>query len=107
MIIGPDNKGGVSGAGLYSNANSSITGNHNPNTIGSATFYLNIAGVTVDSTISSVKFLFGTGPDGSESGPNVGVVPPSVTVPEPATLSLAGMALLGAAGFCSRRRKHA
>ncbi len=47
-------------------------------------------GVTGATTVSSVEFLFGTGPDGRL----IGIDPPS-PVPEPASFALLGSALLG------------
>jgi len=69
---------------------------------------LNVAGITDDSykNITNVTFLFGTGPDGSVSGPNNIILIPHA-VPEPASIALAGMAVLGAAGYGWRRRQVA
>ncbi len=99
MIIGPGNS-----AGLYTNANPSITNNHNPSVIGSATFTLTIPGVTSSSIISNVQISFGTGPDFEiPTGP--GVVPPNV-VPEPASLALLSTVLLTLGGFGWRRKRR-
>jgi hypothetical protein len=57
LIIGP----GAKGTGLYSNANPSITGNHNPSVLDAATFTIAIAGITSSSKLSDVSLLFGTG----------------------------------------------
>ena len=103
MIIGPDSAGGFSGAGLYSNANPSITNNHNPSVLGTATFTITDANVTTASTISNVEFDFGTGPDFSRDGTLV----PNTT-PEPATLviwSLLGGLAIGLGWW--RKRKAA
>jgi hypothetical protein len=91
---------GGPGAGGYTNANGSIAGNpaHNPFLNGSATFTLNLTGVTADTTISNVMFSFGT-----TAGDNVpGGSGPNSTVPEPVSLSLVGGGLL-ALGLLRKR----
>src|SRR5690242_18186903 len=57
LIIGPSGPGNT-----FSNANGSIAGNgpHNPFLNQSATFLINLGGVTTDTTISSAIFSFGT-----------------------------------------------
>jgi len=92
-IIGAPGVGGT-----YSNANGSIAGNdpHNPFLNQTATFTLNITGVTAATNVSNVVFSFGT-----VSGDNV----PgggSSTVPEPVSLSLVGGGLL-ALGLLRKR----
>ncbi len=54
--------GGPAGSGGYPNANGSINGNgpHNPFLSGNAVFDLNVTGVTAQTTISKVRFQFGT-----------------------------------------------
>jgi hypothetical protein len=87
---------GAPGAGgTYSNANGSIAGNdpHNPFLNQSATFTLNITGVTASTNVSNVLFSFGT-----VSGNNV----PGGGVPEPLSLSLVGSGLL-ALGLLRKR----
>lgn len=84
MIIGPDNQGGFSGAGLYSNANSSITNpNHSPDVLGTGTFSVTVDGLSSLSQISGVTFEFGTGPDTFIPGvPGTRMAP----TPEPTTI---------------------
>jgi len=91
-IIGAPGAGGV-----YTNANSSIAGNgpHNPFLNQSATFTLNITGVTDATTVSNVIFSFGT-----VSGNNV--PGGGSSVPEPVSLSLVGGGLL-ALGLLRKR----
>ena len=78
-----------------SEASIARNGPHNPFLSESATFFLNVPGVTADSTINSAMFSFGT-----TAGVDVHGVHGEI-VPEPATLSLlafGGLAML-------RRRK--
>ena len=95
LIIGP------AGSSTYSGANSSIAGNvpHNPFINQTATFTLNIPGLTTDETVKSASFSFGT-----TAGDEVaGVVGPGITVPDGGTTSI----LLGCAltGLALMRRK--
>ena len=62
LIVGPDNAGGFSGAGKYSAANGGFD-NFDAYVLGSATFTVNVPGVTSASTLSGVTFEFGTGPE--------------------------------------------
>jgi PEP-CTERM motif-containing protein len=83
--------GGTAGdtATPYLNANGSIAGNgpHNPFVQGTGEFVLSIPGVTAATNVSDVIFSFGT-----TAGNNVPSTPP---VPEPASLSLLVVGLLG------------
>jgi len=88
LLIGPPGAGGV-----YTAANASIAGNgpHNPFLNQTATFVVNVAGVTVDSTITSATFSFGT-----TAGDNVPGTPPGTSVPDGGmTVALLGLGLTG------------
>jgi len=89
LIIGPPG-----GGGTYSNANGSIAGNgpHNPFLNETATFVVDVPGVTDTTTIDSAVFSFGT-----TSGIDVTGVP-SVPAPEPSSLMLLGTGLLAIVG---------
>jgi hypothetical protein len=85
-IIGP-----ADGGGLYSDGNGSIVGNgpHNPFLNQTAMFLLTIPGMTTDTTVTSTTFSFGT-----VSG--IDVPGEHQNVPEPASLGLFGLGLIGA-----------
>lgn len=84
-------KGLIIGPGPYTNANRSIAGNrsHNPFLNGSANFLLNIAGVTVNTDITSATFYFGT-----TCGISVDGTPQVPMVPEPSPLLLLGTGMI-------------
>jgi hypothetical protein len=89
-IIGPPGPGN-----LYVNANASIkNGIHSPFFGESATFIMNVPGVTAASTVTSATFQFNTG------GGNT--VPGLAGVPEPASTAMIMTIGLGA---LSRRRR--
>lgn len=78
---------------------------HNPYLLGSATFDIDLAGLTAIPTISNVDFTFGTTPDHVPGTcADCGVIR-RLAVPEPASAALVGLALLGM-GFVRRRRQH-
>jgi hypothetical protein len=70
---------GAPGGSIYSNANASIAGNgpHNPFLNQTATFVVNVTGVTASTSITGATFLFGT-----TAGSN------TVNASEPGTVSL-------------------
>lgn len=83
-IIGPPD-----GSNLYSAGNGSIVnGTHSPFMALSATFTLNVPGVTPQSAITSTTFQFNTGGNNNVTG--------TPHVPEPAALSLVGLLVSGA-----------
>ena len=84
--------------GTYSNSNGNFT-NFNENVDGPAMFTLNLAGVTRATTITSVKFLFGTGPDTTLTGTEQ-----VQSAPEPSTFVIAVVGALGFLGYGLRRR---
>jgi hypothetical protein len=92
VLIGPPN-----GSNLYAAANGSIkNGAHNPFLGLTATFTLNVPGVTDASTISAATFLFNTAAGSIITGEN--------PVPEPVTGALLACFL---PGLMMRRRRSA
>jgi hypothetical protein len=90
--------GSPDASNLYSNAKGSIAGNgpHNPFLAGTVTFTFSVTGVNADTTISNVLFSFGT-----TSGDNV----PGTAIPEPASMTLAGIGLASLASVVAARRR--
>ena len=91
--------GAPNGSNVYSAGNGSIDGNgpHNDFLYGSATWTLAENGVTSATTISNVKFMFGTTENAGESSILTGTT--VVAAPEPTTeaMFLGGLALIFAA----------
>lgn len=87
--------------GGYCNANGSIASNpaHNPFIQGGLDFTLNVSGVTSGTAISNPVFSFGT-----TAGDNIDGVPSTSPVPEPASLGLMGIGLVGLAFVLRRKR---
>ena len=81
--------------GQYTNANNGLQ-NFNSYVIGPATFTLELSGVTANTTVTAATFSFGTGPD---------FFVPGTAVPEPSTLTLAGIGGLCLIGIVWRRRR--
>lgn len=94
LIVGPAGAGGV-----FTNANGSIAGNgpHNPFLNQTANFTVAVSGVTAATNVTGVTFSFGT-----TAGSNV-TGTPSTPTPEPETLALFGMGLLGIGGIVRRK----
>ena len=101
-IVGPADGETATTAGIY-NANSSIDGNsgHNPFTAISATLTLSSPGITADTEISNVTYIYGTQLNTFVSGQPTAFQP----VPEISTGAF-GFALLGVC-FLARRRSPA
>ncbi|MHB1559129.1 MAG: PEP-CTERM sorting domain-containing protein [Isosphaeraceae bacterium] len=99
LIIGPDSSGGFPTSGSYTNANSSI-GEHPDVVLGTATFTIDISGVTASSQLSEVNFVFGT------ENPPTGNLVAGQSVPEPSTMVMGLSATAMVAGVLIRRRRR-
>jgi hypothetical protein len=80
-------------------------GKFDPYVLGTANFFLKVAGVTTSTVLTAANFTglsvsFGTGPDKS-----LGTVPSAPhPVPEPSNMAIAGLGALGFIGYGLRRR---
>ena len=85
---------GGTGTGTYANAQGSIAGNdpHNPFLVGTLTLTVLAPGVTAQSTFSNVIVQFGTD------------ATPPVSTPEPLSIVLLGMGMIGIGGMFWKRR---
>ena len=97
--VGPSHL--IIGPGPYTNANGSINGNkpHNPFLNGTATFTVDVSGVTAATTVTGATFSFGTESGVTVPGTSGGG---GTSVPEPASLGLLGLGLAGL-GLARRR----
>jgi hypothetical protein len=93
MIIGPDASGNPNSFNPmnYPNANPSITGNHQPSVLGTATFVVTFTGAVTG--IDDVTMAFGTGPDFFT--PTLPGTPASPVPDGGSTAMLMGSAMLG------------
>jgi hypothetical protein len=98
LIIGPSGSGG-----LYSDANGSIAGNgpHNPFLNQTATFVIDVSGVTDASSVDSATFSFGT-TEGQYTVTGTPGQPPQ-SIPDGGTTALLLGAALSSLGLIRRR----
>jgi hypothetical protein len=102
MIIGTASKGSYtpSATNVYNQANPSILSSHDPSVQGPTTFLIHAWGITSSSVISSVDLKFGTGPDYTRPG-----ILQVAAAPEPATILMAGIGVVGLIVRARWRRK--
>ena len=106
-IIGQPN-----GSNAYSNAQGSINGNgaHNPFLYGSTAdpvkFTMTISGITASTAISQIKVNFGTSISDTFTctSPTAGCQNDGGDVPEPSTMGLLGLGLVGVGALARRKR---
>jgi hypothetical protein len=93
------------GGGGYPNSNSSLNKDkHQPSVDGPLTVTLTLAGLTSSTTIKSVSFEYGTGPDTTQPGTEHGSPILFAVAPEPSTLVIGVVGALGFFGYGLRRR---
>jgi hypothetical protein len=90
----------VADGGSYPLGNSSLN-NFNAFIIGTGTFDVFLSGITAGTTVTSVTFSFGTGPDHLLTDTTPIIIPEGA--PEPGSLALIGLGLAGLA-FVRRRQ---
>jgi hypothetical protein len=101
---------GIVNDSIVGSGNNGNTGNpeHNPMLLGPVTFDFVFNGFARTPTITGVQFYWGTGGEHRSgslcTGVDCGDPSGDPTVPEPQTLALFGLALLGMAAFTRRRR---
>jgi hypothetical protein len=90
----------------YAAANGSIAGSgpHNPFLAGTASFDLDITGLSADATISSMQFEFGTMSGTNVDGEFTLETRTVTSVPEPASVVMMGTAVAAGLGYSWRRR---
>jgi hypothetical protein len=111
LIWGADNLGGFAGTsvsgGLYTGSGIASGVEHMPFVLGSATFYLDVPGLTSTATISGFTFNFGTSTD-HQAGTGGGSFNPTSNTPVPSSIvMLASILVPGVGIFVYRRRKAA
>jgi hypothetical protein len=87
----------VANGGSYTGANQGVA-NFDPYVIGPATFTIALSGVSANTRATSAMFSFGTGPETNIQG-----TLSTTATPEPATIALVGIGLVGV-GALRRRR---